>query len=414
MGLRAKITHKLIAGIEPASKAFDVRDTTLTGFIARVRPSGSISYLVQYRDTAGAQQSYTIGQHGKDGLNPTTARDKAEQVRFDARQGKDPHQERKAKTNAHKLERSNTLEAYLSGEYQDKLMTRKPHSAGEAERMIRRNFSNWLNEPLTHITVERVNQWRKAQRKPRIVNGKKRAPLADATIVRINAELNSMVVHAVEDGYLAANPLARLKPIKSPDLNNVKPRYLSTDERQRLFIALAERQTRFDERARSPKGFRFCNHLEPMIILSLNTGMRQGEVFALQWEDINDDFTELEVRAEIAKSGKARTIALNANAREALESWRRQSNSTEYVFDNGGEPLTTVKKAWRLLLKSAKVENFRWHDMRHDFASQLVIRGVPLNTVRELLGHADLKTTLRYAHLSDTAKSDAVTLLVDC
>jgi len=74
--------------------------------------------------------------------------------------------------------------------------------------------------------------------------------------------------------------------------------------------------------------------------------------------------------------------------------------------------MTDVKTAWLELLKSAGIVGFRWHDMRHDFASRLVMAGVPLNTVRDLLGHADIKMTLRYAHLAPDSKAAAVDQLI--
>jgi site-specific recombinase XerD len=77
-----------------------------------------------------------------------------------------------------------------------------------------------------------------------------------------------------------------------------------------------------------------------------------------------------------------------------------------------GEKMGGCKSAWESLMKRSQIVNFRWHDMRHDFASQLVMNGVDLNTVRELMGHADLKMTLRYAHLAPESKMKAVETLV--
>ena len=76
-----------------------------------------------------------------------------------------------------------------------------------------------------------------------------------------------------------------------------------------------------------------------------------------------------------------------------------------------GKKLDNCDSSWRKLLKEANIENFRWHDMRHDFASQLAMRGVPLFTIKELMGHKDIKTTLVYADLAANVKRDAVKLL---
>jgi site-specific recombinase XerD len=76
-----------------------------------------------------------------------------------------------------------------------------------------------------------------------------------------------------------------------------------------------------------------------------------------------------------------------------------------------GAMLTDAKHSWETILKLAQIKNFRWHDMRHHFASRLVMAGVDLNTVRELLGHSDLKMTIRYAHLCPNIKAEAVSRL---
>ena len=73
--------------------------------------------------------------------------------------------------------------------------------------------------------------------------------------------------------------------------------------------------------------------------------------------------------------------------------------------------MVSIKRSWARVLKAAQIEKFRWHDLRHDFASQLVIQGADLNVVRELLGHADMKMTLRYAHIALENKLKAVKLL---
>jgi hypothetical protein len=117
---------------------------------------------------------------------------------------------------------------------------------------------------------------------------------------------------------------------------------------------------------------------------------------------------QLTIEGSTAKNQQTRHIPLNVDALEALKRWKEQAPDGERVF-----PIDTgFKTAWAALLERAKITKFRWHDLRHHFASRLVQAGVPLNTVRELLGHGRMAMTLRYAHLAPDQKREAVDKLM--
>jgi integrase len=103
---------------------------------------------------------------------------------------------------------------------------------------------------------------------------------------------------------------------------------------------------------------------------------------------------------------------LNAEAVAILEAWRqfrsRRASAARVFPGSDGEGLQRIDKAWRSLIEIAGIENFRFHDLRHHFASRLVQSGIDLNTVRELLGHADITMVLRYAHMSPDRLAMAV------
>ena len=218
-----------------------------------------------------------------------------------------------------------------------------------------------------------------------------------------------------------------LEPLKEDD-SEKKVRYLSDDERARLLAALDAREARLrEERARynqwlaergkpllpDLQGVPFSDYFKPMVLLALNTGIRRNALLSLVWGDVDLHNRFLLLRAASAKSGKSGYVNLNRTALEVLESWKKQApdaSPASLVFPSpkNGQKMDNCDSAWERLLKDAEIKNFRWHDMRHDFASRLVMAGVDLNTVRELLGHADLKMTLRYAHLAPEAKQRAV------
>ena len=154
----------------------------------------------------------------------------------------------------------------------------------------------------------------------------------------------------------------------------------------------------------------YVDHLRPIVLIALNTGLRRSELFHLRWDDVDLTAKWLRVAGTTAKNGQTRRVPLNVEALATLGAWRKQASTAEpRVFPGlGGQRLKRVDRAWRGRRKRAALQGFRFHDLRHHFASRLVQSGIDLNTVRELLGHADITMVLRYAHLSPDRLAAAV------
>jgi integrase len=269
-----------------------------------------------------------------------------------------------------------------------------------------------MDKEVAGITALEVEQWRMQYRRDQHT----KAATLNRYVTTLKAALNWAAKHKI----IAVNPLSGLESLDEEDSDR-KVRYLSDAERERLFAALDAREAAMKtERANRNQfpdltGVAFVDHLKPMVLVSLGTGIRRGSLFKLQWSDI--DFQEgiLTVRAISAKDKETLYIPMNGTVASTLRAWRDQTHGCgdALVFPSPktGGLLDNCRKSWGTLLKNADIKNFRWHDMRHDFASQLVMKGVDLNTVRELLGHADMKMTLRYAHLAPRVKKAAVEML---
>jgi integrase len=208
------------------------------------------------------------------------------------------------------------------------------------------------------------------------------------------------------------------------------PRYQQPEELKRLHEALAAREaemvqkrTSFNDWRRDRNmstfpeldGLAFVDHLRPMTLLALNTGLRRGEIFNLAWADctLKSAAPSLVVHGKGSKSGKTRHVPLNRPALDTLTKWKEQTDSDGLVFPSPvtGARFDNINTAWREVVSKAQLPGFKFHDTRHHFASMLVQKGVDLNVVRELLGHADLKLTMRYAHLAPHNAAAAVALL---
>ena len=147
-------------------------------------------------------------------------------------------------------------------------------------------------------------------------------------------------------------------------------------------------------------------HLKPIVLIALNTGMRKSEILNLTWDRV--DLKNRLILLDKTKNGERREIPMNKLTVELFSSLPRHLR-VPYVFcNNRQKPYKNVTEGFQSALKKSGINNFRFHDLRHTFASILVMAGVDISSVSELLGHTSIKMTQRYAHLSPAHLRKAV------
>ena len=401
--MKGKITQKLVDGLNPQAKPFEFRDTELKGFLLRVQPSGVMTYICQY----ARGKRLTIGS--PEIITPFQARELAKEAmaRY-LTTGVDPMQQKK-------VEKTHTFESFVTEKYKPWVESnhRRPY---DTLSMMKAWYPIIGELPLSDITAWTVEKQRAAWLK------------AGANTVTVNHKINYLKIalnRAVAWGLLQKNPLISVKLSKVDNRGIV--RYLSDDEDLRLREALDTREEKYRKERKSYNQWRkergyesfpeysdngFVDHLKPLVLLALDTGLRRGELFNLKWTHINFPGRILTVVGATAKSRKTRHVPMTDEAFDILTRWSESPKNSDYVFPstNGGV-MDNIKTSWTRLMKDAEIKKFRFHDCRHTFASRLVMRGVDLNTVRELLGHANIEMTLRYAHLSPAKLATAIATL---
>jgi len=413
--MKAKLSTRTIQVLRPCDKPFEVVDSELKGFLLRVQPSGSMSYYFSYRNEQGRRGRYRIGN--SESLSPAQARDQAILLSACVVAGDDIQTQKKRERRMAQQAKSQTLDGFLIHQYEPWATSQRKSGPATVQR-IRSNFGHLMQRPISDINLWVIEKWRSEELK----RGK-----AKTTINRDVTTLKACLSKAVEWEVLEANPLQKLTPLRTD--GSSRARYLTVAEESALRNALTERDERLRENRVNGNAWRrarhqpvlpdlsttaFADYVHPMVLLSLNTGLRRGEVLRLKWTDIDLLQRKLVVRGDNAKSGKTRYVPLNDEALNTLQHWKISTESIEWVFaSRDGGRMMAIKTSWKGVLQSAAITDFRWHDLRHHFASRLVMKGVDLNTVRELLGHSDLSMTLRYAHLSPEHKADAVAKLCD-
>jgi len=207
-----------------------------------------------------------------------------------------------------------------------------------------------------------------------------------ATANRDVAVLRRLLYFAVEEGYITANPLARLQMERE---RRTKRPVLSVREELILLVALAD-------------------HLSGIVICALDTGMRRGEILAQRWEDVDFDNRLLYVSHSKTPEGEMREIPLSQRLYDLLFATRKQQGVV-FTFRNGA--LREIKRGWKAALRRGKLRYFRFHDLRHTANTRLTLAGVMQEVRRELMGHTLGKSrdvNDRYTNIQLPEKRDAI------
>ena len=337
-------------------------DGELTGFGLRVRRSGRKSYVVQTR-IAGKLCWFTIGPHGP--LNPDQARARALEILACAKKGIDPRDadaRREAEPSMADLGRR-FLEEYVP-------VHCKPSTREEYSRSVRL----FVDPVIGELRVPEV------QRKDiaALHHGLRDKPYQANRTLGVLSKMFSLaeVWGWRPDG---SNPCRHVKRYKE----HKRERFLSPEETERLGQVLRDVE---EEMPSAVAAFR----------LLLLTGCRMSEIRDLRWEYVKDDCIEL----PDAKTG-GRVVPLGPEARAVLSSIPRDEDNPWVIAGRlPGSHLTDLQRPWRRIRKQAGLEGVRIHDLRHSFASRALALGESLTMIGKLLGHTQVQTTARYAHLA--------------
>ncbi|WP_067582980.1 site-specific integrase [Endozoicomonas ascidiicola] len=398
---KAKLTDSSIRKMQPGK----LRDTEIKGFVVITRKGGHFFYL-EYRSPISNQaKKYAIGRWGN--LTASEARYLAKIAAGQVAKGECPQTLSHQKKNEITNQEICTLRHFLDSDYKD---ITPEKTAVSATKRIRKHFPKLLDKPISQISPIEIMKWQKQY---------KGAP---SGANRILTDLQGALTKAVKSGLIDKSPMADVQKLRED--RNPKIRYLAHTEEARLMHAINMREAkRRDERLRYiqhcesrssrqtlPPHGTFTDHIKPLVITALNTGLRRGELFNLRLSAIDFDARLLTVDGSGAKSGQTRQIPLNDDVFSALKTWIHETQNKGYVFpspENGGR-LDNIDSAWEVLREAAGLPDTGLHTLRHTFGTRLAHKRIDLVTIKDLMGHSSLDVTARYLHTNHELKINAV------
>jgi integrase len=366
--------HFVSAAIsKPQAKKVDYYDTVITGFILEVRPTGGATYHLRYRDSHGRQRQYKIGDHKS--LSFEKAKQAAKVLRSKVVLGDSPIEERQVKREIP------TLQEFFEDHYMPHVKAHRRNYASHVSHLVNHILPKFGPKPLdliTHEDLTLAHQQLKASGYATVS--------ANKIVVTVKTMFNLAKKLGVPGSLV--NPAAGIDLF---DVQNARERYLSKEETQRLLQAIEGSENL---------------QLKFIVPLLLLTGARKREILDATWDEVSTVHKTL--RVPLSKSGKPRLIPLSSAALSLLEKVPRYEGCP-YVVPNPvtRKPFVSIYLSWDNARKKAGLPEVRMHDLRHSYASSLVNAGTSIYVVSKVLGHSQIKNTMRYSHLSQETLLDA-------
>ena len=361
MARKIKLSDAGIGRLKAGDVEYTVWDTRIAGFGVRVRPSGRKSY-VYHRHSEGRSRKFTIGPVVLQSV------DDARRECMRIWEGMQSGERAEGAAGAE----APSFREFVAGAWRAACYEPcKPSSKASKDGALNQLLPVFGAMPLARIDRAGVVRW--FERYSATAPGG-----ANAALLVLRQIMN----HAVARGHVETNPTRGIRRNPRSRLT----RFLSREEIGRLHEVLDRHESK------RPSG----NAQADIIRLLLLTGCRKSEVLNLRWREVDGDTLQL----EDGKTGP-RQVLLGAEARAIIE--RQPRSGSPWVFPSPVNPARARVDLglWGKARKLAGIEDVRLHDLRHTFASQAAIRGIPLPVVARLLGHAQVQMTLRYAHVSD-------------
>jgi integrase len=364
------------ASCPTGQRKVDYFDSKQRGFLIEIRCSGRKTYYQRYCDERGRERQFKIGR--ADVLTSDQARRAGRSILARAVLGENPQLRRQ------ELRSIPSLSEFVSEKYLPYIKTYK-RSWGTDETVLRIHVLPALGKmALDEITAEHIVALIGCMRSNGYAVG------TSNRVVMILRYMYNLAAKWKVPG-ITRNPTGGIELGQEAHRN----RFLSREEAQRLVDAITVDENRTAANA---------------ILLLMLTGARRNEITQAKWEHVL--WNERKLLVPLSKSGKPRWIALSTSAMSLLDSIPKLAGCG-HIFPSPitGRPCPSLWFPWRRIRARAGLQDVRLHDLRHSFASFLVNEGVSLYVVQALLGHANARTTQRYAHLASDTLSDATEIV---